>query len=169
MAGAAWDGMRLMQKAQSAPGTKELRKEGCSEAFAMPMAEFTRLMNRFDAGPRTELPYTIVTCSAGLLRKTPTCEDLARTYAAAVPGGPSFVVVVQKPGTSDAVCSEVFGSDGTRLGGMEEVARHRIRPMKVADGGVVFVNDIEEDDEEDEEPEEEELLDAAAIPRRYRP
>lgn len=110
-AGAVWEGVRTMWSAKSAPGTRELRKAGCEDALAMPLADVNRVMNLADAGARHVPPITLVTCTASLLRAPPACDALARVYAAAVRGGPPFMVLVQKAGTSPA-CEGRYASDG---------------------------------------------------------
>lgn len=108
------ESVRVMRAAQSAPGTKELRKAGCSEVLAVPAADMARIAGRGDSGAFTESRLTIVTCAVSVFAAPPSCDALAAVYAGAVDDGLPFVVAVQKTGASKAVCTETYSPSGER-------------------------------------------------------
>ena len=64
--GAVGESVRIMQKAQKAPGTKELRAMGCKTAMVLDMDELARLAQSFDGSrpkqPPTESMGSMVAC-----------------------------------------------------------------------------------------------------------
>jgi hypothetical protein len=117
--GAIGDMTELVNESQNAPGTKEVRGLGCTQAMAMDVDKMTRIMQRFDAGGGPPAKFSkMVVCQVGVLGTPPTCDDVARTYlAAAGPPDRGFAVSVTKgTGKTTTVCSILYEPDGTMVG-----------------------------------------------------
>jgi len=116
--GAIGDMSEIITEAQKAPGTKEVRGLGCSQAMAMDVDKLTKIMARFDAGGGPPPQFSkMVVCQVGLLGTPPTCDAVARTYVdAAGPPDRGFAVSVQKgTGKAQTVCSTLYEPDGTKV------------------------------------------------------
>jgi hypothetical protein len=114
--GVMGDTYRMMQKAQKAPGTKELRALGCQQAMVMDTDDFVQIARRLDAGP-TVPPVigAIVVCAAKPWGTPPSCDDAAKTYlSGAGPRDRSFVVSVTQSGKSKPVCQALYDKSGAR-------------------------------------------------------
>jgi hypothetical protein len=112
------DTAKLMQEAQRAPGTKELRALGCETAMVFDTDRMLDLMHDFDdAGARSDVDDKVmVTCAVGLLGTAPSCDDVARTYVGAVgEAKSSFRVHVQRQGGGRAECTGRYGADGAPI------------------------------------------------------
>lgn len=120
------DGKRLLagvEAAQAAaaeglvaPGTEELRALGCQQAIVTNTERIAVAISgtegRSSRSP-TDLTLVVV-CSASLLGGAPSCDDVARTYVAALGGraaGP-FAVVVN--GLGGARCQDVYDATGAK-------------------------------------------------------
>jgi len=117
--GAIGDMTELVNEAQNAPGTKEVRGLGCTQAMAMDVDKMTRIMERFDAGGGPPAKFSkMVVCQVGVLGTPPTCDAVAHTYlAAAGPPDRGFAVSVTKgTGKASTVCSVLYEPDGTEVG-----------------------------------------------------
>src|SRR5215813_8990460 len=99
IAGVAYDTKKLIEDAQKAPGTKELRKRGCTQAMVMDaerwMATFSPVFNEASAPPPPEEKLMVI-CQVGVLARkaVPSCDDVKTTYLAVVPA-PSGDLLVQ--------------------------------------------------------------------------
>jgi hypothetical protein len=117
------DGAQMIQEAQSAPGTAELRKLGCSEAMVMDMERLANIVDQFDdGGLPTGQVSVMVTCQVGVFGgKGPSCDEVAATYltAAPAPSKPFAVTVAQQPGSQFA-CSHLYAPDGTSLADLKQ-------------------------------------------------
>src|SRR5262245_14366080 len=126
-------GFTLMQEASKAPGTVQLRERGCTQAMVIPFEKMIEIVKEFvpDAEKefnREDMPGvgTMVVCQvSGNESNTPTCADVARVYAAAVPQTPErFGVSVQ--GSRVAACDGTYARDGTFVEPLQQPrgARH---------------------------------------------
>ncbi len=112
-------------EAQNAPGAAELRQAGCAQAGVMDMgAAMEAILER---APETDLsiPTLFVSCQVAAEGESLDCDQVARTYLAAVGRAPErFVAQVNSAGiNSRQLCQVVFSEDGQRLGTLEEVVR----------------------------------------------
>lgn len=106
------EGYKLIQKSRSAPGMKELRAMGCSEAIVMATDDVLRTIGR-DGGASHANPE-IVVCQVGLLSKTLQCDDVAHEYVATLGARPqSFIVTIQRIGAAKPLCSVQYDRSGT--------------------------------------------------------
>lgn len=110
---------QMAARAQSAPGTSELKKLGCDTAMVMNAREMLELAADFiDAGAPTQLEHPVmVICQVGMFSESAlSCDEVARTYAGAVPGGNEpFTVTVQRPGRGKPECMARYAPSGDRL------------------------------------------------------
>ena len=114
------DTTKLTQEAMTAPGTAELRKLGCDQALVMDTRRMLTIIQSFapDAGSEADLSEgTMVMCQTGMLGKAPpTCEDVAKTYLAAVPSPPGdFLVQVAGQGDKKPKCQKRYSQAGVDL------------------------------------------------------
>lgn len=112
------DTYKVMQKAQKAPGTKELRAMGCQQAMALDLDDLTQLIGRFDAAPPGSPTFSaFVLCGAKPWGTPPACDDVAKTYlSGAGARDRPFVVSVTQSGKSKAICQVVYDGAGVRQG-----------------------------------------------------
>jgi hypothetical protein len=114
----------LMQQAATAPGTQELRAGGCSNAMVLPMGKMAEIVRGLsedaarDLESSSKLPGdgTVVMCQVNVASASnaPSCAEVARIYAAAVPQAPErFGVTVQSRNKS--ACDGVYTRDGTLI------------------------------------------------------
>jgi hypothetical protein len=115
--GAMGETIRIVQKAQKAPGTRELRAIGCKSAMVLDLDDFEKLMQRFDASTtRAEPPPfgSMVACGVQPWSTPPACDAVAKTYVGAVGPRPKpFLVTVTKSGQQKALCSSLYEGDGS--------------------------------------------------------
>jgi hypothetical protein len=118
--------VRIARKAQSAPGTKELRALGCKSAMVMDADDFSKMAEAADPGrPIKEAPFgTMVVCGGMPFGDPPGCDEVATTYVSAAGARERpFVVMVQKSGRSQPECSSLYAGDGSSLGALEAPGR----------------------------------------------
>ena len=119
--GMVGEGVKISAKAQKAPGTKELRARGCTQAMVMDMADLQRLLSFVDAGAPggtgSDSFGEMVVCNVG---KNPLpCDSVASTYVGVVGSRPkSFVVTVQQSGHRGPVCSNLYDGQANLLKAM---------------------------------------------------
>ena len=111
---------KLTQEAMKAPGTAELRKLGCDQAMVIDAERMMSIVESFvpDSGGKPDLSEKLmVMCQMGMLGKSPpTCDDVAKTYAAAVPSGTSnFLVQVTAQGDNKPHCQARYSPSGDLL------------------------------------------------------
>jgi hypothetical protein len=109
-------GATLITKAQSAPGTAELRARGCKVAMVIDAADLEAIAEAFGDGgtPRASDGERVqVQCAPGRGVAAPTCNEVASTYVAAVgrAAGP-FAVSVGANGSAPT-CTARYLADGT--------------------------------------------------------
>lgn len=127
--GQVGEALRVASKAQSAPGTKELRKLGCGQALVMNMEDIAKIAVGTDASAemKDEMPFgEMIMCAGQALGTPPSCADVVQTYVKAVGARPRNVLVtVTRGGSGGEVCSSVYdgkgnfvsdGKDGYRTG-----------------------------------------------------
>jgi hypothetical protein len=121
------ESVRMSIAATKAPGTRELREAGCAQAMVMDMRRIAELVKEIDesehgsAEQAEDLGTVMVVCQVSSSEDALSCEDVARTYGAAVENPPAeFAAVVQTRFPQEAVCEGVYGPDGTRLGDLEQ-------------------------------------------------
>ncbi len=110
------DTTKLTQEAMTAPGATELRKLGCDPAMIMDTERMGAIVSQFvaDAGGAPLADKTLVMCQVGMLVKTaPTCEEVAKTYLAAVPSpAGAFRVQVSASGDAEPKCQKRYSQAG---------------------------------------------------------
>lgn len=118
MVGAMGEAVKISAKASKAPGTKELRALGCSEAMVMRVEDVEKLAGRFERGPTEEASFgETVVCVARPWGSAPSGERVAKTYVGAVGPRPKpFFVNVQQSGKVDS--TELFDGSGVPMKGM---------------------------------------------------
>lgn len=125
--GAAHDAMLEVQKAQKAPGTKELRSLGCEEAMVVDGKKLLAIGQRVEdevakrqnrtAKKLEDKSIGVVVYCKNTIGETPTCDKVASSYVGAVSPTESFVVSVMHLG--DTECSATYSSDGKKTGTAE--------------------------------------------------
>lgn len=122
--GAAGEAMAEVTKGQKAPGAKEIRALGCEEASVIDGARMVAIAQRVenemakrDHREPKKLPAdtvsTIVYCKNNL-GKTPTCDEVAKTYVDAASPSDPFVVNVNHLNVNE--CSTSYSKDGKETG-----------------------------------------------------
>jgi len=126
--GAIRDGAGIMVKGATAPGTEELRKAGCTTAFALDVAQLASIIARAKIGApeqatRPVPQHPVVMC---MPKATPslTCDQVARVYGGAVDSAEPFGVVVRVRSDNEPACQGLFDAAGNRLGDLEGDTRH---------------------------------------------
>jgi hypothetical protein len=132
-------GMTLVQQASRAPGTKELREHGCSQAMVMPFDQIAEIFRGMSADADRALDQeidrakltgggTLVFCQVTNNDTPLACPDVARVYADAVADAPAqFGVSVQ--GRSKAHCEGIYTHDGTLVGPLNTRGRNKDRDV----------------------------------------
>jgi hypothetical protein len=124
--GATGDMAKIMMRAQSAPGTDEMRDAGCSTAIAIDAEELADAVQRFEdeiAKREKRKPKdisrdlgdasAILQCQTS--KSSLDCQQIADVYRkAAKPKGKMLVSVTNESGSPS--CSESFERDGTKIG-----------------------------------------------------
>jgi hypothetical protein len=121
------ESLRMSLAATKAPGTRELREAGCAQAMVMDMRRIGELVKEMEESERgsaveaEDLDTVIIFCQVSSSEDALSCEDVARTYGAAVENPPAeFEAVVLTRFPEKRVCEGVYGPDGTRLGDLEQ-------------------------------------------------
>lgn len=126
--GATGDMAKLMMDAQNAPGTKDMKKAGCTEAFALDIKKMGKVIQRFEdemAKREHRKPKDVasdVTKDGGshmlICKKTigeaPTCAKVAKAFIDSQSPSDTVTVTVEAGGVQK--CTERFDSDGKSLG-----------------------------------------------------
>ena len=125
------DGMKVMAKAQKAPGTKELRAAGCKQAMVMDTADMARLTKWMDASsPAENGPDSfgeIATCSASPAALT--CDRVASTYVGVVGPRPKSFLITAQPTASTPACANLYeGRRSRRCLQNDELHNEKTRP-----------------------------------------
>lgn len=116
--GAAKDLVRMNIEAARAPGAEELRKLGCQQAAIFDKEQAARYLESIGkvmAAPGTEkVRIPLVFCGVQPSSKL-TCETVAITYGASVPGaGAEVLVMIQTQSIpQELICSGVYDREGT--------------------------------------------------------
>lgn len=118
------EGTKIATESLTAPGTKELRALGCTQATVVDTERLEALGQRLEPdaahapSPAKNYRYW-VTCQVDKRSSGFTCDQVAATYRSAVgaPPGP-FLVTVGEAHQSNPTCSTLYGADGARLGDM---------------------------------------------------
>jgi hypothetical protein len=128
----------LIQEASRAPGTKELRDRGCTQAMVIPVDRMAELFREISPNVQREidretLPGTGTMVICQLPSDTPTppsCADVARIYAQAVPtAAEQFGVTVGSQ--QKTTCDGVYKADGTYVAPMNRRGGRRTeRPVE---------------------------------------
>lgn len=125
--GVVGDTMKIVQKAQKAPGTRELRGAGCKTAMVLELEDLAKIVERFDASRPSESPFgSMVACGVQPWGSPPACDDLAKTYVGAVGPRPKpFLVSVTKSGQQKPLCSTLYDGEGARTQDFDDPAANR--------------------------------------------
>jgi hypothetical protein len=99
VAEAVGEGAKILVDAQTAPGTKELRDQGCDQAMVFDVDRIMRFAKkRLDAGTGArppDVPALLVICQVAHGGAPPNCDDVAAHYLrTAPPPAGEFGVVV---------------------------------------------------------------------------
>ena len=119
---AVTSGAALASEAASAPGTKELRGIGCTNAAVFDAAKVEAIARTFgDAGAPEGLPgeRLAIVCEVRRGGTAPTCDQVATTYLGAIGGraaGP-FQVTVGVANGGEPGCEERYSAEGKRVEG----------------------------------------------------
>jgi len=119
--GMVGEGVTITANAQKAPGTKELRAMGCTQALVMNMADLEHLASFLDAGTSArrgpDRYGEMVVCNVG---STPlTCDRVAATYVGVVGTRPEpFMVNVQQGGNHGPLCSSLYDGQSNLMKSM---------------------------------------------------
>lgn len=119
LAGIMGEAMKMSKKAQNAPGTAELRAKGCKQAMVMDLGDFAKMAETLDAAPPKDQDPgfgEMVICSVNPWATPLPCDELARSYVAAVGPRPKpFFTLSQQAGKSKPMCHVLYDPEGTRL------------------------------------------------------
>ncbi|MBH24185.1 MAG: hypothetical protein CMH57_06975 [Myxococcales bacterium] len=111
-------GVEMMQEAQSAPGTDELRGAGCDVAMVITpeiLEKFIDVVKDMDTkgfDEDGELPKdtAMVICTLNETAKV-TCDDAARAYIKAVKPDHNMMVTVNRQGQEESECQKQYTPD----------------------------------------------------------
>jgi len=132
--GATGDMAKLMVDAQKAPGTKEMKSAGCTDAFALDMKKMAKVIQRFEdeMAKRENRKPKDMTADIGkdggsnmlVCKKTfgepPTCDKVAKAFIDSQHPDGSITVTVEGAG-GVGKCTERFDKDGKSLGAGKKV------------------------------------------------
>lgn len=113
------EGVKIMSEAQNAPGAKEIRDVGCTQALVVDVERMGKLM---DAGGDAVGEFSkVITCQVGLLGTAPTCDQLAKTYvhAAGKPPRGFMVTVTHQRHPQKPTCMKLYSPSGTKVRDLE--------------------------------------------------
>jgi hypothetical protein len=111
-------GIQLMQKAQNAPGTAELRDAGCQQAIVLEAKDLKEFIEAVDPealkkGGQQGIDFHLVQCNVGLTGDALPCEEVATVYAGAVKNAPEqFMIQSLKAGDSKPTCQGIYTNKG---------------------------------------------------------
>lgn len=124
----------LSLEAAGAPGTQEVKNEGCDEAYAFDAKRLETTMNKLDAElakreGRAARPIAISGIGDRIVAcrvksgKAPTCPAVAKAYReGAKPTSPFLVMVGKNFDDKNLSCAERYAPDGKSLGGANDIA-----------------------------------------------
>ncbi len=105
--------------AQTAPGTRELRKlGGCQQALVMTKADIEKVgAELYDGGlkPNAYSDDAIILCVPSNFGDPPSCNSLAEVYVDAVHPQTRFRVIVKRLTSTDPSCNQGYDSLGNPL------------------------------------------------------
>jgi hypothetical protein len=110
-------GAQMVQEAQTAPGTAELRALGCKQALVVDLERARQLAAMLgDAGEPLTADDTrvLVTCQTAGSAKEPTCDAVATTYVKAVGGAAAGRFRVTVGDNNKSSCEHDYAPNGTR-------------------------------------------------------
>lgn len=119
-------GIQLMQKAQNAPGTAELKEAGCQQAIVLEAKDLKEFIEGVDPkalkkGGQQEFDFHLVQCTVGFSGEALSCEEIATVYAGAVKDAPEqFMVQSSKAGGSKPACQGIYSRDGKLVRELKE-------------------------------------------------
>jgi hypothetical protein len=112
------ESMKVMQKAQKAPGTKELRALGCGQAMALDLEDLERITRYIDSGgvPMPSVIGRMVVCAAQPWDTPPSCDAVVGKYLGVVGklDRPVLVSVTQS-GKGKPLCQTIYDGGGAKL------------------------------------------------------
>jgi len=113
-------GVEMMQEAQSAPGTDELRGAGCDVAMVITPETLDKFLDvvkdmdnkAFENAEDGEIPKNtaMVICTLNETTKV-SCDKAARTYIKAVKPDHNLLVTVNRQGKEESECQKQYKSD----------------------------------------------------------
>jgi hypothetical protein len=112
------DAKAMYEKAVAAPGVKEARAAGCTNALVFDLKDAGKLGQKFGekADAAKDLPAQLMLICSVQVGDAPTCPGLAATYHKA-PGAsaePIFVAVT-RPGDEKPECRGLYDAGGKQL------------------------------------------------------
>lgn len=111
--------IELTQKAQTAPGTAELRREGCQQAMVMSSTDFKEMIEIIEKNPEkvNQIDFDLVQCALPLAsKKDITCDRVAEIYIGATStSSPRFMAQVTAPGEHKARCAALYNDKGEKI------------------------------------------------------
>jgi hypothetical protein len=105
---------KVMAEAANAPGTKELRELGCTQAMAIDMKRMAEVGKRLDAkNPPAEVGSAVI-CEWRKSETPPTCDDAAKAYVRGALPKEKFSLSVQLR-TGEQSCTGTYDETGALL------------------------------------------------------
>jgi hypothetical protein len=105
----------IVRRGATAPGVAALRALGCDPGSTV--MDSRQSWASGDAGAKTETT-AFIACLATEGNAVPSCDDVARTYVGTVVPSGKFVAQVRVVRRFKIECQELYGEDGTALGGL---------------------------------------------------
>jgi hypothetical protein len=111
--------IELSRKAQTAPGTAELRAEGCQQAMIMSSTDFKEMIEIIEKDPAKvkAVDFDLVQCALPLVdQKEISCDRVAQIYVGATTtASPRFMAQVTAPGEPKARCAALYNDKGEKI------------------------------------------------------
>ncbi|MBS2030997.1 MAG: hypothetical protein JST54_24055 [Deltaproteobacteria bacterium] len=109
-------GGKVLSKGMNAPGTPELVKLGCAQAMVFDPNDFSDIVSELVDGGMPKGGERMVICQVRPGAGAPTCDDVAKTYVAAVGPGPEpFMVTAGTKNQNPSACQAEYDGSGALL------------------------------------------------------
>src|SRR6185312_5232167 len=116
IASVASKGGKILKKSVNAPGTAELVKLGCAQAMVIDPDDFSDIVGEFvDGGIPKGKTERMVICQAPPSGTSPTCDEVAKTYVAAVGASESGFVFTSGAKGKGTGCQAEYDGAGNYI------------------------------------------------------